>query len=121
VWSDVEALKAAARELVRRAELLGPDCVDEEGRPNDMEAAGAVIAGVERAQQGKLARLKEGWRERADAMESWIAAQREAKPKCFNGNKMRADSLVKWFEALRAWAAIRRSSCRTSATPPGNA
>jgi exodeoxyribonuclease V beta subunit len=105
VWSDVEALKGAARELVRRAELLGPDCVDEEGRPNDMAPLGAVIAGVERAQQAKLARLKEGWAERANAMEAWIAAQREAKPKCFNGNKMRPDSLVKWFEALRAWAA----------------
>lgn len=30
VWKDVDALKAAARELVQRAELLGPDCVDEE-------------------------------------------------------------------------------------------
>jgi exodeoxyribonuclease V beta subunit len=104
VWSDVGALKGAARELVRRAELLGPDCVDEEGNPNGMAPLGAIIAGVERAQQAKLARLKEGWAERADAMEAWIAAQREARPKCFNGNKMRADSLVKWFEALRAWA-----------------
>jgi exodeoxyribonuclease V beta subunit len=105
VWSDVEALKASARELVRRAELLGPDCVDEEGKPNEMAPLAAVIGGVERAQRDMLARLKEGWSERAGAMESWIAAQREAKPKCFNGNKMRADSLVKWFEALRAWAA----------------
>jgi exodeoxyribonuclease V beta subunit len=104
VWSDVDALKGAVRDLVRRAELLGPDCVDEEGRPNDMEALGAVIAGVERAQGARLARLKEGWGARADAMEAWIAAQREARPKCFNGNKMRPDSLVKWFEALRAWA-----------------
>jgi exodeoxyribonuclease V beta subunit len=104
VWSDVEALKGAARELVRRAELLGPDCVDEEGRPNDMEALGAVIVAVERAQGARLARLKEGWRERANAMEAWIAAQREAKPKCFNGTKMKPDSLVKWFDALRSWA-----------------
>ncbi len=105
VWKDVDALKGAARELVQRAELLGPDCVDEEGRPNDMEALGAVIAGVERAQKARLARLKEGWAERANAMESWIAGQRAASPKCFNGNKMRADSLLKWFEALRTWAA----------------
>jgi exodeoxyribonuclease V beta subunit len=104
VWSDVEALKGAARELVRRAELLGPDCVDEEGRPNDMETLGAVIVAVERAQGARLARLKEGWGERANAMEAWIAAQREAKPKCFNGTKMKPDSLVKWFDALRSWA-----------------
>jgi exodeoxyribonuclease V beta subunit len=104
VWKDVEALKGAARELVKRAELLGPDCVDENGNPNDMDALGAVIAGAERAQQAKLARLKEGWAERADAMEAWIAAQRGANPKCLNGNKMRPASLVKWFEALRGWA-----------------
>lgn len=104
VWPDVEALKGAARELVKRAELLGPDCVDENGNPNDMAPLGAVIAGVERAQQARLGRLKEGWRERADAMEAWIGAHRTANPRCFNGNKMRADSLVKWFEALRAWA-----------------
>jgi len=104
VWSDVEGLKGAVRELVRRAELLGPDCVDEEGRPNDMAPLGAVIAGVERAQRARLASLKEGWRERADAMEVWIGAHRSANPKCFNGTKMKPDSLVKWFEALRAWA-----------------
>ena len=105
VWSDVGALKGAARDLVKRAELLGPDCVDENGNPNDMAPLGAVIAGVERAQQTRLARLKEGWGERADAMESWIGSHRAANPRCFNGNKMRADSLVKWFEALRSWAA----------------
>ena len=105
VWPDVGALKGAARELVKRAELLGPDCIDENGNPNDMAPLGAVIAGVERAQQARLARLKEGWGERADAMESWIGGHRAANPRCFNGNKMRADSLVKWFEALRSWAA----------------
>lgn len=105
VWPDVEALKGAARELVKRAELLGPDCVDENGNPSDMAPLGAVIAGVERAQQARLARLKEGWSERADAMESWIGSHRAANPRCFNGNKMRPDSLVKWFEALRSWAA----------------
>lgn len=105
VWHDVEALKGAARELVKRAELLGPDCVDENGNPNDMAPLGAVIAGVERAQQARLARLKEGWSERADAMESWIGSHRAVNPRCFNGNKMRPESLVKWFEALRSWAA----------------
>ncbi|MGJ7918470.1 exodeoxyribonuclease V subunit beta [Massilia sp. LXY-6] len=104
VWPDVGALKGAARELVQRAELLGPDCVDENGKPNDMAPLGAVIAGVERAQQAGLARLKEGWRERADAMEAWIGSHRAANPKCFNGTKLKPDSLVKWFEALRAWA-----------------
>jgi exodeoxyribonuclease V beta subunit len=95
VWNDVDALKRAVRELVQRADGLGAD---------SSEALGVVIAQAERAQQAELARQKEGWSERADAMEAWIAAQRERHPKCFNGNKMRPDSLVKWFEALRVWA-----------------
>jgi exodeoxyribonuclease V beta subunit len=94
-WPDVGALKLSVRELVRRIHLLGevPD-----------EALGSLIARVERSQKAELAGLKDGWFERANQMEMWIAAQRELAPKCFNGNKLRPDSLVKWFEALRAWA-----------------
>ncbi|MCA1248754.1 exodeoxyribonuclease V subunit beta [Massilia sp. MS-15] len=95
-WKDVAALKAGARELVTRTHLLGPCAA---------EPLGVLVARVEGALRAELAGLKEGWAARADAMESWIAAQRERQPKCFNGTKMRADSLVKWFEALRAWAA----------------
>jgi exodeoxyribonuclease V beta subunit len=95
-FADVDALKRAVRELVQRADGLG----GEAGEP-----LSAVIARVQRTQQAELGRLKEGWSARADAMEAWIAQQRERHPKCFNGNKMRPDSLVKWFEALRAWAA----------------
>jgi exodeoxyribonuclease V beta subunit len=95
-WQDVGALKQSVRELVRRTHLLGevPD-----------EALAALIARIERAQLAELARLKEGWFERANLMEQWIAGQRALAPKCFNGAKLRADSLVKWFDALRAWAA----------------
>jgi exodeoxyribonuclease V beta subunit len=94
-WRDVEALKGGVRELVSRTHLLG-ECAP--------EPLGVLVARVERALRAELAGLKEGWAARADEMESWIAGQRERNPKCFNGNKMRADSLVKWFEALRAWA-----------------
>ena len=94
-WQDVGALKQSVRDLVRRVGVMGesPD-----------EALGALIARVERAQLAELARLKEGWIERANQMEQWIAGQRALAPKCFNGNKLRPDSLVKWFDALRAWA-----------------
>jgi exodeoxyribonuclease V beta subunit len=94
-WQDVGALKLSVRELVRRIHLLGevPD-----------EALAALIARIERSQKAELAGLKAGWFERANQMEGWIAGQRELAPKCFNGNKLRADSLVKWFDALRAWA-----------------
>jgi exodeoxyribonuclease V beta subunit len=95
-FADVEVLKRAVRELVARADVLGSDAT---------ESLGTLIARAEREQQAALARLKDGWTERANAMEAWIAAQRERHPKAFNGNKMRPDSLLKWFEALRKWAA----------------
>jgi exodeoxyribonuclease V beta subunit len=94
-WRDVESLKAAVRDLAQRTAVLGAP---------DPEPLAALVARVQRAQQAELARLKGGWSERADEMERWIAGHRQANPKCFNGNKMRADSLVKWFEGLRAWA-----------------
>jgi exodeoxyribonuclease V beta subunit len=95
-WGDVGALKQTVRDLVSRAGALGetPD-----------EPLARLIARVQQARRDKLAQLKTGWMERANQMEQWIAGQRAAAPKCFNGNKLRPDSLVKWFDALRAWAA----------------
>ncbi len=94
-WRDVEALKGGVRELVTRTHLLGT---------SPPEPLATLVGRVERALRTELASLKEGWAARADEMESWIAAQRARNAKAFNGNKMRADSLVKWFEALRTWA-----------------
>ena len=94
-WRDVGALKSAVRDLVQRTTVLGAP---------DPEPLAALVARVQRAQLAELARLKEGWFDRANEMERWIAGHREVNARCFNGNKMRADSLVKWFEALRAWA-----------------
>jgi len=73
-WSDVEALKRSVRELVQRAGRI--DGGNE--RP-----LGAVIVDAEKAQREELARLKDGWHARADAMEAWIAAQRSANPKAY--------------------------------------
>ncbi|MFD2367736.1 exodeoxyribonuclease V subunit beta [Pseudoduganella sp. GCM10020061] len=95
-WPDVGALKSALGQLVHRAALLGEV-------PH--EPLAQLIARAEAERRACLARIKEGWAERTDSMEGWIAAQREANPKCFNGNKMRADTLAKAFGALRAWAA----------------
>ena len=98
-WSDVGALKNAIRELVKRADIIGDDLASGRGQP-----LGVLIANVQRAQQAQLASLKAGWHERASRMEQWIAQHRAADPKCFNGNKMRADSLASWFNGLREWA-----------------
>src|SRR5471032_3293013 len=94
-WGDVEALKQSVRELAKRSAVAG-DVVK--------ESLAALIARLQRVQRAQLATLKEGWFNRANRMEQWIAQQREAAPKCFNGNQMRADSLVGWFEGLRSWS-----------------
>ncbi|HEY1042844.1 MAG TPA: exodeoxyribonuclease V subunit beta [Telluria sp.] len=95
-WKDVGALKTALGQLVSRTPLLGqvPD-----------EPLVRLSERVEAERRACLVRIKEGWPDRADSMERWIAQQREANPKCFNGNKMRADTLARAFAALRAWAA----------------
>jgi exodeoxyribonuclease V beta subunit len=95
-WGDVDALKRSVRDLVVRCDALGAPLE---------EPLSVLVTRVQQEQHQELARLKEGWADRANAMEQWIAALRERNPKCFNGNKMRPDSLVKWFDALRAWAA----------------
>ncbi|SDF67112.1 MULTISPECIES: exodeoxyribonuclease V subunit beta [unclassified Duganella] len=94
-WSDVGALKFSIRELVKRADIIGQASGD---------SLGVLIANVQREQQAQLAELKAGWYERANRMEQWIAQLRAADPKCLNGNKMRPDSLVAWFNGLREWA-----------------
>jgi len=92
---DVSTLGRSVRDLARR-----PDA----GELASREPLGVMIGRVQHEQQAALAGLKRGWVERADRMEGWIAAQRDANPKCFNGTKLRADSVAKWFAALRDWA-----------------
>ncbi|TFW22134.1 exodeoxyribonuclease V subunit beta [Massilia arenosa] len=94
-WGDVEVLKRSVVQLVHRTDLLG------DVRPGPLVR---LVADLERGRREELARLKEGWLERIDQMEQWIAGHRAANPKAFNGNKLRADSLTKWFAAFRTWA-----------------
>jgi exodeoxyribonuclease V beta subunit len=96
-WGDVGALKSSIRELVKRADIIGEAA-------SRGASLGVLIAEVQRKQQAQLAELKAGWYERATRMEQWIAQHRAVDPKCFNGNKMRPDSLTAWFNGLREWA-----------------
>jgi exodeoxyribonuclease V beta subunit len=94
-WADVAALKGAVRELARRTALLPAA---------EPEPLRTLIAREESERRVVLATLKAGWEGHANAMERWIAEQRDLNPKAFNGNKLRAASLVQWFDGLRAWA-----------------
>ncbi|NRR32019.1 exodeoxyribonuclease V subunit beta [Oxalobacteraceae bacterium] len=99
-WPDVGALKQSLRELVKRADMFDAPAANTGSR----EALAGLIARVQREQRAQLGALKEDWHERASRMERWIAQQRELSPKCFNGVKMKPETLVKWFDGLRAWA-----------------
>ncbi|MGO4377328.1 exodeoxyribonuclease V subunit beta [Pseudoduganella sp. RAF19] len=96
VWSDVHALERSVRDLARRPESV------QGAAP---EPLAQLMRRVQAEQQAALASLKQGWTERADRMERWIAGHRDSQPKCFHGAKMKPESLVKWFNALRDWAA----------------
>ncbi len=95
IWPDVGVLKQSVRELVKRAAALA-------AAPH--ESLADLIAIEQEARSATLIELKNGWFERANRMERWIAAERERTPKCFNGNKMKPETLVKWFAGLRSWA-----------------
>jgi exodeoxyribonuclease V beta subunit len=97
-FGDVGSMKLALRDLVHK-----PTISQATGHADS--SLGAVIAQAQGEHAQALAALKQGWGERIDAMECWIAGQRDANPKCFNGVKLRAENVAKWFEALRAWVA----------------
>jgi len=100
-WPNVGALKSSVRELTRRADLIGASraagCSD--------APLGTLIAQLQKQQQDAVNQLKQGWGERIAAMEQWINQQRAASPKCFNGTKMKPESVAGWFESLRLWVA----------------
>jgi exodeoxyribonuclease V beta subunit len=103
-WPDVNALKLGVRELVKRTALLTEVDTEADAEVNPSLPLSDLIRCFLQQQRAALATLKSGWFERAERMEAWIAARRSAEPKCFNGNKMRAPSLLLWFAALRDWA-----------------
>ncbi|MDY7577382.1 exodeoxyribonuclease V subunit beta [Herbaspirillum sp. RTI4] len=94
-WKNLPALLPSLKELVKRATLFGPQ---------EPTSLGALIAAHQIQRQAVLAPLKAEWPARADRMQAWIAAQVAADPKIFNGNKLKLDKAIGWFDALRSWA-----------------
>lgn len=94
-WPDVTVLKKAVRDLLRHAEHLDADLE---------ESLTALIRRAEGAHIAALAVLKEGWVERADAMEQWIVKERAANPDAFHMSWLKPESVTAWCEAVRTWA-----------------
>jgi exodeoxyribonuclease V beta subunit len=96
VWPGVADLHAAMKDLVKRAAVMPP------------VPAGTLSDFLEdkmSVRNAALRQIKAGWTARAGRMESWILAERDKQPKCFNGVKLSAASVKDWFAQLHAWAA----------------
>jgi exodeoxyribonuclease V beta subunit len=94
-WSDVTALEAAVKDLIKHADLFGP-------RPGDSLLQ--LIERIKREQLKQLEAIKHGWAARLELMEAWIEAQRVLAPKGFSATKFKAATVTAWFTSLRLWA-----------------
>lgn len=65
---------------------------------------GHLIARVQTERSARLAELKHGWADKAQAMQIWIEGQLARKDKPFNGRKLQARYYSPWFTALEQWA-----------------
>lgn len=92
-WKGVDALYKDAREF------LGQDLP-----PVALRSLAACHDEAQAQQLAALSELKQGWAERAQAMQQWLDAHTTAKPSVFNGNKLHTRYYAGWLKALAAWA-----------------
>ena len=92
VWPDVQALERSMAPLLQLGEVQPP------------AAPGGTLAAWLEADQAALARLKEGWPERAERFEAWILSLRARKDAPVNGTKLNVAHVAGWFGKLRQWA-----------------
>ncbi|WP_428505251.1 exodeoxyribonuclease V subunit beta [Roseateles sp.] len=102
VWPGVAALGADAQalldqELAQASEAAG----------FEQELSGqlsGLIDALQARRREALATLKEGWAERADAMQLWLDLQLAPKQCPFNKSKLHERYYKPWFKTLTAWA-----------------
>ena len=94
VWSSVDVLAADARALV-----------DEEW-PSDVGQGSLteLIQRLDTERGATLARLKQGWVERAREMQTWLDERYDGKAFPFEKTRLKKIHYSAWLEALAAWA-----------------
>ncbi|MCV2367483.1 exodeoxyribonuclease V subunit beta [Roseateles oligotrophus] len=98
VFRDVEALGQDARQL------LGQGLPAEAQQLAQLPLA-ELIERVAAERAAALLALKQGWGERAAAMQAWLDAQMAADKACpFNKSKLRANYYEPWLKALAEWS-----------------
>jgi len=91
-WKNLGGLKKKVRKLVELAPLL---------QVRADESLGSTMERVAREEHEQRIGLRAGWRERAFAMQQWIADARAAK--WIDGKKLTDTNANKWFAKLHAW------------------
>jgi len=92
LWPDVTALQADAAALL---DLPRPATAGQ-GR------LGEVVQQARQARADALARLRDGWAERAEDLRAWLLGQ-VADKGAWNGAKLKPANFGKWLDNLAAW------------------
>ena len=93
VWRDVPALDKDMRALMAVS-------LAEAASGTLAEVFGAVLA----EREAQLAKLKQGWVEKADQLLGWIEAQLAHDPLGWDGRKLSYKNCEAWLGELKAWA-----------------
>ena len=94
VWPTLEALDKDMRDL------LGQDISRDEGAGTLSKALDEVV----KARADALRLLKDGWAERAAAMQDWLNRQTSGPNNGWNGRRLRRADYERWLKTLEDWA-----------------
>ena len=93
-WPDVDALAQDVRRLLNQPlPALG-----------ERSSLAACITAAQAVRTAALARLKEGWAARVDAMRAWLHEQLTPKVSVFNRRRLQLARSDGWLDAVQAWA-----------------
>ena len=93
VWRDVAALDKDMRALMAVPLADG-------ARGTLAQVFAATLA----ERESRLAALKQGWDEKADALLGWIEAQLAQQPSGWDGRRLSVKHCAGWLQALKTWA-----------------
>lgn len=94
IWGHVEALSQDMRDL------LSQNIPASAGQGTLAE----VLGQASEQRVAALAQLKEGWAERAQAMQDWLDGQTATKNSGWDGRKLSSSRYTGWLNTLKSWA-----------------
>ncbi|PND37989.1 exodeoxyribonuclease V subunit beta [Paucibacter aquatile] len=102
VWPGVAALGADAQALMaQELDQASEGAGFQQALPGSL---GALIEALQARRREALALLKDGWVERAEAMQRWIDVQLAPKQCAFDKRKLATRHYTAWLKTLAEWA-----------------